>query len=268
MSLATARSEVPGTTLASCQIDCRAPPGWASSSPWQPSPRARLSCIPWRRSRRRSRSASSTCRRCCSSRRLGRGPGRRDGGRERGGVQLLPHPADRPLHDRRRRELGRARHLPRRRARRRLELAERARARAAEAEQRRREADLAAELARLLLGGGEARRRCRPAAQRIAAAFDLPSAAIELRGRRRRAAAAIPLPTARRRRDAARPARRAGAVLGALEERIAPRSRRCWPPRSSARRSCARSSRRARCDARTSSRPRSCAPSRTTCARR
>jgi two-component system, OmpR family, sensor histidine kinase KdpD len=57
-------------------------------------------------------------------------------------------------------------------------IAEAARVRAAEAEQGRREADLAAELARLLLGSPSLDAALAPAAQRIAAAFGLPSAAI------------------------------------------------------------------------------------------
>jgi two-component system sensor histidine kinase KdpD len=57
-------------------------------------------------------------------------------------------------------------------------IAEAARGRAAEAEQGRREADLAAELARLLLGSPSLDGALAPAAQRIAAAFGLPSAAI------------------------------------------------------------------------------------------
>jgi len=59
-------------------------------------------------------------------------------------------------------------------------LAEVARARAHEAEQRRREADLAAELARLLLSGPDVRDALAPAAERLAAALELPSATIEL----------------------------------------------------------------------------------------
>jgi two-component system, OmpR family, sensor histidine kinase KdpD len=59
-------------------------------------------------------------------------------------------------------------------------LAELARARASEAEQRRREADLAADLARLLLGGPDVRASLAPAAERLAAALDLPSAALDL----------------------------------------------------------------------------------------
>lgn len=59
-------------------------------------------------------------------------------------------------------------------------LAELARARAHEAELRRREADLAAELARLLLGGSEVRSALPLAADRLAAALELRGAAIEL----------------------------------------------------------------------------------------
>ena len=60
------------------------------------------------------------------------------------------------------------------------ELAERARMRAAEADQRRREADLAAEMARVLLRGGDMRESLAEAAQRLAVALELPSASIEL----------------------------------------------------------------------------------------
>ena len=59
-------------------------------------------------------------------------------------------------------------------------VAQVARARATEAEQRRREADLAAEMARLLLRGNELSESLPAAAQRLAAALGLPSAAIEL----------------------------------------------------------------------------------------
>ena len=57
-------------------------------------------------------------------------------------------------------------------------LAELVRARALDADQRRREADLAAELARLLLGTDDIDSALGPAAQRIAQALDLPSAAL------------------------------------------------------------------------------------------
>jgi two-component system sensor histidine kinase KdpD len=59
-------------------------------------------------------------------------------------------------------------------------LGELARGRAREAERRRREADLAAELARLLLGAAEPRAALGPSAKRIADALELPSAAVVL----------------------------------------------------------------------------------------
>jgi two-component system, OmpR family, sensor histidine kinase KdpD len=58
-------------------------------------------------------------------------------------------------------------------------VADLARARATEAELRRREADLAADLARLLLGGASVEQALAPAAARLAAALDLPWAALE-----------------------------------------------------------------------------------------
>ena len=69
-----------------------------------------------------------------------------------------------------------------------------ARQRAEEAEQRRREADLAAELARLLLGSPEPRAALAPAAKRIADALRIDSAAVVLEhvdGDDRRAAIAL-----------------------------------------------------------------------------
>jgi two-component system sensor histidine kinase KdpD len=60
-------------------------------------------------------------------------------------------------------------------------LADLARARAREADQRRREADLAAELAQLLLGAARLEDALPVAAQRLAAALGLASAGIELR---------------------------------------------------------------------------------------
>ena len=60
-------------------------------------------------------------------------------------------------------------------------LSQAARRRAAEADERRREADLGAEMARLLLKGSELRQILPVAAQRLAAALGLPSAAIEPR---------------------------------------------------------------------------------------
>ena len=59
-------------------------------------------------------------------------------------------------------------------------VAQVARTRATEADQRRREADLAAEMARLLLRGNELSESLPDAAQRLASALNLPSASIEL----------------------------------------------------------------------------------------
>jgi two-component system sensor histidine kinase KdpD len=60
-------------------------------------------------------------------------------------------------------------------------LAQVARARAMEADQRRQEADLSAEMARLLLRGGRLEEALPPVGQRLGAALGLSSAAIELR---------------------------------------------------------------------------------------
>lgn len=60
------------------------------------------------------------------------------------------------------------------------ELAQRARRRAEEAEQRRREADLAAEMARLLLRGNALSDSLATVGQRVSRALDLPSVSIEL----------------------------------------------------------------------------------------
>ena len=97
---------------------------------------------------------------------------------QRRGVQLVPHSADRQVHDRRRAELGRARGLPgcrrgHERARRRSPGA-----RAEEADRRRREADLTAEMARVLLGGSDLEDRCEWSGSGSPARFDL--AAVEL----------------------------------------------------------------------------------------
>ena len=87
-------------------------------------------------------------------------------------------------------------------------LSELARQRAEEAEQRRREADLSAELARLLLGTPEPRSALAPAAKCIADGLRIDSAAVVLeRGRGRRAPRGDP---ARRARHAARACRGRG----------------------------------------------------------
>jgi two-component system sensor histidine kinase KdpD len=103
-------------------------------------------------------------------------------------------------------------------------LAQVARTRTREAEQRRREADLAAELARLLLRGEDLATVLPAAAQRLARALAVPSAAIELRpveGDERRVAFAL--------RDEARqigtlllPADLPEASLRRAQERVVP----------------------------------------------
>ena len=139
-----------------------------------------------------------------------------------------------------------------------------------EADQRRREADLAAEMARLLLRGNELAESLPAAAQRLATALDLPSASIELapvEGDERRVAFPLREGTTQL-GTLVVPARLPEASLRRLQERVVPSLEAllaaaldrdgCSPTRS----------RRARCAARTSSRPRCCAPSPTTCARR
>ena len=150
-------------------------------------------------------------------------------------------------------------------------VAELARTRAVEAEQRRREADLAAELARPLLGGARVETTLADAAQRLAEALALASArsSSDSRegdgdGRRVRL---------RRRRRAGRHAGRSRRVSARTRERLAdagrPVARGAARRRAGARAAAGRGGRdRRRCAAATSSRPRCCARSRTTCARR
>ena len=94
------------------------------------------------------------------------------------GVQLLSHPADRPVHDRRRRELGRAGRVPGRRGRRVAPVRSgRARGRA------RPSAAAARPTSRrswrgLLLGAPEPRAALPQAAKRIADALEVDSAAV------------------------------------------------------------------------------------------
>jgi two-component system sensor histidine kinase KdpD len=103
-------------------------------------------------------------------------------------------------------------------------LAQAARSRATEADHRRREADLAAEMARLLLRGDRLDAALPTVSRRLAQALDLPSAAIELRavdGDERRVA--FPL------RDGTHqigtlllPAELSENVLGRLQRRVVP----------------------------------------------
>ncbi len=150
-------------------------------------------------------------------------------------------------------------------------LADAARSRALEADQRRREADLAAEMSRTLLRGESLRSALSVAAERLSAALDLPSAAIELgpvQADERRLA--FPLREGTRQIGTlAAPGRHAGARRSvASRSASSRRSRRCSRRRSNATRCSTTPSRRARCAAATCSRRRCCAPSATTCARR
>ncbi len=108
-------------------------------------------------------------------------------------------------------------------------LTEVARRRATEAEQRRQEADLAAEMARLLLRGGRLEETLPAVSERLARAFALPSASIT--------ATAVRAPSRcarghdRSGRSASTGLRTpcAGSRCGSSR-----RWRRCWPPRWSA----------------------------------
>jgi two-component system, OmpR family, sensor histidine kinase KdpD len=103
-------------------------------------------------------------------------------------------------------------------------LADAARARAAEAESRRREADLTAEMARLLLGSADIEESLRLVGQRIAQTFDLPSVEVEPRwvdsDRRHRA---LPLIVAGSRTGTLLvPAGADEGALDALQDRVVP----------------------------------------------
>jgi two-component system sensor histidine kinase KdpD len=103
-------------------------------------------------------------------------------------------------------------------------VADAARARAIEAEQQRREADLSAELARLLLGGSSVEAVVDAAAERLAVALGLTRAAIELGGPRAHAhASAFELRDSERRIGALLvPADVAPATRQRLRERVVP----------------------------------------------
>ena len=142
-------------------------------------------------------------------------------------------------------------------------LAEARAAARSEAEQRRREADLAAELARdaarrTELRDARARRR-----RRLAQALGLPSAAIELAGRRgRRATRRVPAPRGRTQIGTLLlPARHPGGAAAPRAGARRPAARGAARPRRSSATSSLRRGRRdpARCGAATSSRPRCCA---------
>jgi two-component system sensor histidine kinase KdpD len=102
-------------------------------------------------------------------------------------------------------------------------VADLARARAAEAELRRREADLAADLARLLLGGTSVEPTLTPAAARLAEALELPWAAIELRAAERDGARSLPLVAGERRLGTLLvPADIGDGVAAQLADRVVP----------------------------------------------
>lgn len=103
-------------------------------------------------------------------------------------------------------------------------IAQVARSRAREAEERRREADLAAEMARLLLRGGDLRDGLATASRRLAQALELPSAAIELeRVESDERAVAFPLREDRRRLGTlVVPADLPEDTLRRLQERVVP----------------------------------------------
>jgi two-component system sensor histidine kinase KdpD len=103
-------------------------------------------------------------------------------------------------------------------------LADAVRSRAEEAERGRREADLTAEMARLLLGGASEEQPLRSVGQRIAQAYDLPSVSVELSwvdsdSRRR----ALPLIVEGSRIGTVLvPADADAATLDALQDRVVP----------------------------------------------
>ncbi len=125
-----------------------------------------------------TRSRLSACR-AARLHLLGAAAGAAHGASQRPGLQLLSHPADRPIDDRSRRELGRPRpsSLQRRPSRARWPSW-----RGPGPRTRRpggSEADLMAELARVLLGGTSLDAALPVAAERIASALQLPSASLQ-----------------------------------------------------------------------------------------
>ena len=192
---------------------------------------------------------------------------------QRGRVQLLPPAAGRSLHDRRQPQLGRARRRSRSSRSSVSTIAELARSRALEAERRRAEADLAAALARELLGGSETAQRaggCRPPRRRGARARARPrSSWARSRATRAAARSRCAAPTApRSRRCSSRAELPADAEQRLLDATSCRRSGRSSRSPCAGTRCRPRRSRPRRCGAATTSRPRCCARSRTTCARR
>ena len=192
-------------------------------------------------SRRPSRSASSTCSRCCSSRSCWGAVARASRRRSRSALafNFFHIPPTGPVHDRRRRELGRARRLPRRRASSASSVAERRprarrRGRAAPARGRPRRRDGAAAARR----GRRSRRRSAAAAQRLAAGARAAVGRDRARAGRAATSGASRSRCATDDRSSARCSCPRDTPEAALRARCrsasCPRSRRCWPPRSSA----------------------------------
>ncbi len=152
-------------------------------------------------------------------------------------------------------------------------MAEVARGRAAEAERRRREADLAATLARELLAGERTQDALRTTARRVAESLGLASASLELgeiAGNERHSA--LPLRGTRRGTRSQRCWSRGGLPHDVAERLTLAGGADALPPwwqsRCIATRCRPRRWRQRRCAAATSSRRRCCVPSHTTCGRR
>ncbi len=150
-------------------------------------------------------------------------------------------------------------------------VAEVTRARSREAAERRREADLAAEMARLLLGGRRLSEDLPTASARLSQGLGLPSAAIELEaveGDERRVA--FPLREGPRRLGTLLvPADTPEATLRRLQERVVPALESLLSAALERETRCSRTwSRPPRCGAPTWSRPLFCVLSPTICARR
>ena len=197
---------------------------------------------------------------------LGRLARRRHGAGQRAGLQLLPHPADRPLHDLRRGELGRARRLLHRRAGGQHAGRARPRAHAARPRSAARRPTWPPRWRACCCAARASPKPC-PRSPSVwptpSSCPPRPSSCAPSRGTTRRVALPLDVGTLL---VPGRPA--AACRSSACASAWCRRSRRSSGPPSSATRCCARSWRRAPCAARTTSRPRCCGPSRTTCARR
>ena len=174
--------------------------------------------------------------------------------RQRAGLQLLPHPADRALHDRQRARTGSRWRSSSSRPPGASSLAQVARKRALEADERRQEADLSAEMARLLLRGGRLRGDAAVASARGSrrrSGWPAPRSSCA-RSTRASAASSSPLREGTRQIGTlVLPAGAPEAVLRRVQVRSRRRWRRCWRRRWSATRCRPRWSRPPRCAAAT-----------------